>query len=132
MEKIKIHNSQRNIKKQNRKETDNYFLTHPKRNYRQYTSRKVFELQRKLGYDYEDTEDSRLMVHLRNEFRDKAAKYYGGHKMGRKMTRFDKMKKKEELGFNLKENPILSHYTRVDKIVERFLLADALFAMKKF
>ena len=48
------------------------------------------------------------------------------------MTRFDKMKKKEELGFDLKQNPVISHYKRADKIMKKFLLADALFAINRF
>lgn len=66
MEKIKIHKQNRAIKKQSRKETTNWVVTPPARDYKHETSHKVNKLEKRLGYDYEDAEDSRIMVNLRN------------------------------------------------------------------
>lgn len=72
-----------------------------------------------------------MLVDMRNQFRDKAAKYYGGHSKGRKMTRFDKMKKKEQLGLDFKKNPVITQFGKVDRILKKHVLEDALYALKR-
>ena len=69
---------------------------------------------------------------MREEFRNKAAKYQGGKTFAKKQTRFDKMKLKEELGFELKMNPVITKMKRADEIMKRVLLSDALLRIRRF
>ena len=62
----------------------------------------------------------------------KAAEYCGGKTFNKKQTRFDKMKKKEELGFELEMNPVVTQWRKVDGILNRFLVGRALLEIKKY
>ena len=89
-------------------------------------------LEKKYGYDYDNVDDCQLLREMREEFRNKAARYQGGKTFAKKQTRFDKMKLKEELGFELKTNPVITKLKRADNILKRTLLSDALMQMRHY
>ena len=62
----------------------------------------------------------------------KATEYCGGKTFKKKQTRFDKMKSKEELGFELKMNPVITEFRKADQILKKLVLANALFQIKKY
>lgn len=85
-----------------------------------------------MGYDFQcpETEVSPMLREMRQEFEDKAVKYCGGgHVFRKKMTRFDKMKIKEETGFKLEEMPIKKKFRRADQILTTLMKKQALFAL---
>ena len=128
---IKITKCERNKKTERRKEKFNH-LTPEKITSRESTYNSVARLEKKYGYDYENVDDCQLLRRMREEFRMKAAEYCGGRTFKKKQTRFDKMKAKEELGFELKMNPVVTNFKKADKILQKLVLCDALYKIKKY
>ena len=57
---------------------------------------------------------------------DKAAKYHGGGEFAKKnQNRFDKMKKKGELKFELKRNPVLVSLEKITKLTHKIQVLQA-------
>ena len=42
------------------------------------------------------------------------------------------MKAKEELGFELKTNPVITHFRKADQVLKKLVLANALFKIKQY
>lgn len=69
-----------------------------------------------MGYDYESN-GSRTLKWMKEEFQDKAIKYLGGRKV-KKAGRMDKVRKKEELGFDNQVNPLVRIFNRLNLNIE--------------
>ena len=128
---IKITKNERNKKTERRKDKINH-LTPEKLTSRNSTYNTVYRLEKKYGYDYDNAEDCKLLKRMQEEFRMKAAEYCGGKTFKKKQTRFDKMEFKEEFGFELEMNPVITHFKKADKILSKLAMANALFKMKKY
>ena len=84
-------------------------------------------MQKKFGYDYENADEAKFMHDAREDFRNKVAEYYGGGKFSeKKLSRFDKMERKQRLNLKLERNPYLSHLEKVSSICDRLLKAQVL------
>ena len=130
MDSVKIRKSERTRKLNSRKDGEMYVLTPPKMISKRSTMNTVNRMSKKFGYDYTASEDDRRMIDQQADFKNKAAKYLGGRAFTKKMTRFDKMRMKEELGFEPKMNPIVSEFKKVDKAMKKILLLEGFLALR--
>ena len=62
-----------------------------------------------------------MLRQKRDEFNEMATKYCRGYMQVKKKSRFDKMEKKERLGFKLEEFPIKKQFRKVDSILTTLL-----------
>lgn len=132
MNSIKITKAERNRKQENQRQRNFYnTLTPPKLIDKRSTLNTVHRLSKKFGYDTECIEENDFTRNQRVEFANKAAKYIGGKTFSKKQTRFDKMRSKEELGFKLETNPVITKFKKVDAILRKTLLSEALFTIRK-
>lgn len=66
---------------------------------------------------------------MNDEFRETVARYRTGNL--KNMSRFDKMKRKEELGIDLKANPLTKSMRKVDVAIRRQLLVVGFLALSR-
>ena len=130
MNAIKITNTERTRKRESKKE-EWFPLTPPKYIDKKSTLNTVGRMSKKFGFDTENLNESAMVRQMRVNFENKAAKYVGGGTFTKKQTRFDKMRFKEETGFQPGKNPIVKQLGKVDRILKKFLLERGLFAISK-
>ena len=128
MDRVKITNSERDRKKRNKKDGD-YVLTPPKYIEKKSTLNTVNRMAKKFGYNTEHDEND-VLRSMRVNFMNDMARYIGGKTFTKKQTRFDKMKLKEEKGFQPKVNPLIRNFGRTENALRKILLQDGFKALK--
>ena len=130
MYSCKIHNSERQRKKEKERVTFNH-ATPPKLIMKSSVINTVHRWEKHFGYDFDvpESEITPVLRRSRQEFREKAAIYCRGDVFTKKQTRFDKMRLKEETGFSLEELPIRKRLRKADLIITTLMKKQALFAL---
>ena len=96
---VKLHKGQRTAKKERRKETKAYILTPPKYTQKNSKLNVYHRFEKKMGYDYDNVEDSRTLKWMKEDFNHKMAKYLGKKEIAQKQSRMDKVRLKEQINF---------------------------------
>lgn len=108
---IKVRNSER-IAKRERNNIKQQCWTPKKYLNKQSTHRTYYKLEKKFGYDY-DTNGSKTLQYMREDFENKTFAYLGKGVWTKKMGTKDKYERNLEFGRALKKNPLLTIFRKL-------------------
>ncbi len=130
---VKLRNGQRLAKKDRKREEREYNNITPKKYFDKDSTHNTYcRLEKKMGYNY-NTDSNRTMRWMKEEFTDKLVKYIanrGSGEYAQKMSRMDKVKLKESLGFKLKVNPLIRVFSKVNSKLEKGMLWEGFQALQ--
>ena len=130
MDSIRVRNSERDKKKTKRMERGYFVLTPPKYNSKNSKMYKIKNFERRLGYDYDDKTESKVLKEMKQEFDQKVDKYMGKGDFMRKAGRMEKIRRKEQLDLKMERNPVVSTLEKLNKTFLNMKVADAFEVIK--
>jgi hypothetical protein len=109
---LKIHNSERMKKVEAYTKNISNRRNRPHAYYKNFTYLQIPKIMSKYGYEYK-TENETLQE-LQSSFKSKCEVYFNKTRVV-KLGRMDKIRLKEELNFEIKSNPVLRFFNKLNE-----------------
>lgn len=76
-------------------------------------------------FGYDNQTESETLQEIQSSFQSKCELYFNKKRRAVKLGRMDKIKLKEEIGFEFKENPLVTFFNNLHKKIVKPTLAEA-------